>query len=77
MSGVQPLRYPLGATVATQGHVYMLGRRKVMAMDSGLFPQLQAFHPDRPWWPLYPIGRVSARALRPLPMVYFHGETPR
>jgi hypothetical protein len=43
---------------------------KVMAMESGPFPEIRVMDDSRPW-PLTLVGRVDAASLKPLPMVYF------
>jgi hypothetical protein len=55
---------------AKQGHTYEWNGLKVMAMESGPFPEIRVMDDSRPW-PLTLVGRVDAASLRPLPMVYF------
>jgi hypothetical protein len=61
-------------TEVKQGHTYMLGKQKVMAMDNGPNPLVYAVTGDV--WPLRYLYRVNAEKLRPLPMVYFGGVVP-
>ncbi len=62
-------------TEAKQGHRYKLGGIEVLAMENGKKPMVHKInHAD--FWPLSTWGRVDAKYLTPLPMVYFHGETP-
>lgn len=63
-------------TEAKQGHRYQWGRIEVMAMENGAFPVVHKITPGA-LWPLSYIGRVDAQSLKPLPMAYFHGETPK
>ena len=63
-------------TEAKQGHRYLFGRTEVMAMENGPFPVVHRITPGD-LWPLSYIGRVNAESLKPLPMAYFHGETPK
>lgn len=55
---------------AKQGHTYEWNGFKVMAMESGPFPEIRVMDDSRPW-PLTFVGRVDAESLKPLPMVYF------
>jgi hypothetical protein len=55
---------------ASQGSIYEWNGLKVMAMESGPFPEIRVMDDSRPW-PLTFVGRVDAASLRPLPMVYF------
>jgi len=63
------------AATAQQGHRYELGDKPVLAMQSGHVVIVREINPDD----AYPLGRsltVKASWLKPLPMVYFHGQTP-
>jgi len=55
---------------AKQGHTYEWNGLKVMAMESGPFPEVRVMDHERPW-PLTVVGRVDATSLTPLPMAYF------
>jgi DMSO/TMAO reductase YedYZ molybdopterin-dependent catalytic subunit len=55
---------------AKQGHTYEWNGLKVMAMESGPFPEIRVMDHERPW-PLTVVGRVDATSLTPLPMAYF------
>jgi hypothetical protein len=55
---------------AQQGHTYEWNGLKVMAMESGPFPEVRVMDHERPW-PLTVVGRVDATSLTPLPMAYF------
>lgn len=61
---------------AKQGHRYQLAHIEVIAMGNGAFPEVQVLDYSQPW-PLRYLGRVNAEALTPLPMAYYHGETPK
>lgn len=61
---------------AKQGHRYQLVHLEVIAMENGAFPEVQVLDYSQPW-PLRYLGRVNAEALTPLPMAYYHGETPK
>lgn len=61
---------------ATQGHTYMLNGMKVMALESGTRALVARVDPKE-LWPLQQRCVVDANALRPLPMVYFGGQTPQ
>ena len=63
-------------TEAKQGHRYQWNGTEVMAMENGAFPVVHKITPGA-LWPLTYIGRVNAAVLKPLPMAYFHGETPK
>jgi hypothetical protein len=62
-------------TDARQGHTYEWNSIKVMAMENGPYPEVQAVR-DSLVWPLQYLGRVDAQALKPLPMTYFGGVAP-
>jgi hypothetical protein len=55
---------------AQQGHIYEWNSMKVIAMESGPYPEVRIVDHTRPW-PLTFVGRVDAASLKPLPMVYF------
>lgn len=64
------------AAYAKQGHRYQLGDLQVLAMESGVVVSVREIDPGEP----YPLGKsivVKASWLRPLPMAYFCGETPK
>lgn len=61
---------------ATQGHVYGWLNEKVLALDSGPTPTVAIIDPVVGWLQHLRF-RVYASDLTPLPMVYFHGQTPR
>lgn len=65
------------ARKATQGHAYMLGDKKVLAMESGVFVRVAEIHEDDEQWPLGRGFRAWSAQLKPAPMRYFHGQTPR
>lgn len=59
---------------ATQCHRYRHGDVDVLALENGTSVLVAVLESGNPW-----LGRrYQARAewLEPLPMVYFHGETP-
>jgi len=68
-------------TRATQGHRYRLlcdlfEGRDVLCLVGGSMARVAVIDEGAPW----PLGRafiVSASSLQPMPMRYFHGETPR
>lgn len=60
---------------AQQGHRYSLGATDVLALSSGPRPRVARIIPDQ-FWPLSHPFNVDAEDLKPLPMVYFHGQTP-
>ena len=62
-------------TEARQGHTYMIGRLKVMAMENGPTPLVYAVDYTKPW-PLRYLYRVNAESLKPCPMVYYGGQVP-
>lgn len=59
-----------------QGHRYRdLNGNDVLALESGKVVPVRRIEPGNPW-----LGhKYEARAswLTPLPMVYFHGDTPK
>ncbi len=64
------------AHIARQGHRYELGDKQVLAMGSGVVIVVREIDQRE----AYPLGLpivVKASWLKPLPMVYFHGEIPR
>jgi len=61
--------------IAKQGHTYMLGNQKVMAMESGKTPMVHAIDHNSPW-PLRRLYRVNAESLTPCAMVCFGGVVP-
>lgn len=61
---------------ATQGHVYLHDGRKVLALESGINVTVAEVVDDE-HWTLRSHYVCNANALRPLPMRYFHVETPR
>lgn len=63
-------------TEAKQGHRYEWSGAEVLAMENGQFPVIQRITRTAVW-PLSYVGRVDAKSLKPLPMAYFHGETPK
>ena len=63
------------ATVAQQGHKYQLGKKPVLAMQSGVVVEVREIDHDE----AYPLGvpiTVKASWLKPLPMRYFGGDVP-
>ena len=63
------------AAYAKQGHRYEMGDRHVLSMESGHVVEVRPIDHAEP----YPLGAailVKASWLKPLPMVYFHGEVP-
>lgn len=68
-------------TRATQGHRYRLDAAlfdgsEVLCLSGGAWARVAVIDERAPW----PLGRpflVSASSLQPMPMRYFHGETPR
>lgn len=64
------------AQTAQQGHRYLLGERSVMAMESGHVVIVRPILDEEPY-PLGPPMTVKASWLRPEPMKYFAGETPK
>ena len=61
---------------AQQGHRYAMLGDHVLAMQSGPVVTVRKIDQSEP----YPLGaavRVNASLLKPLPMVYFHGEIPK
>lgn len=60
---------------AKQGHTYSHAGQRVLALQSGASVQVAVIEPGEPWIGL----KYNAKAewLEPLPMVYFHGETPQ
>jgi hypothetical protein len=61
---------------AQQGHKYQFGGMTVIAMQSGSVVEVRELDHTQ----AYPVGKavsVEATWLRPLPMSYFHGETPQ
>lgn len=59
---------------AQQGHKYLWRGWEVLAMSAGPFPRVAYLYDSPPW--TSPSFEVSAADLVPLPMVYFHGQTP-
>ena len=60
---------------AKQGHVYRLGEQEVISMENGIVVRVRELNRAE----AYPLGKewtVKASWLQPLPMVYFHQETP-
>lgn len=73
------MSHPL--TRATQGHRYRLlcdlfEGREVLCLVGGSIARVAVIDERKPW-PLGSVFIVSASSLHPLPMRYFHGETPR
>lgn len=60
-------------TDARQGHAYMHMGRRVISLESGEVVRVAEVR--SPW--LGEPYRVRASWLKPMPMVYFHGEVPR
>jgi hypothetical protein len=60
-------------TEAKQGHLYQHGGIRVLALESGNSVRVA---PIEELW-IGPGYTVKAEWLKPLPMVYFHGEVPR
>lgn len=63
------------AEIAQQGHKYALGEQEVIALQTGYVVSVRPII-DEP----YPLGSkitVKASWLKPLPMKYFHGQTPK
>lgn len=60
---------------ATQGHVYQHGDQKVLSLESGRVVTVAIIRPGEPWFTSK--YTVNAAWLTPLPMAYFHGQTPR
>lgn len=59
---------------ATQVHRYRHGDVDVLALENGSTVLVAVLEPGNPW-----LGRryqAHADDLEPLPMAYFHGETP-
>lgn len=63
------------AAKAHQGHLYKYGESKVIAMQSGVVVEVREVNDDEPC-PLGKASTVKASWLTPLPMRYYHGETP-
>ena len=64
------------AAIAQQGHKYQLGKKPVLAMQTGLVVEVREIDANE----AYPLGSpitVKASWLTPLPMKYFHGEAPK
>ena len=64
------------AAKAQQGHRYKYGTKCVMAMESGVVVEVREIDQSD----VCPLGMrftVKASWLRPSPMAYFHGETPK
>lgn len=65
-----------------QGHRYTDGNREFLAMENTYpyggqqFTNVCQIDRSLPY-PLRPVERVSVRNLRPMPMAYFHGATPK
>lgn len=66
----------IGAEIARQGHVYLHQDRRVLALQTGKIVTVAEIHDDDETWPLRSHFVCNANALRPLPMRYFHGQTP-
>lgn len=62
-------------TIAQQGHVYDYYGARVLALATGEAVEVGELQAGQPWF----VSRyqVNAAALKPLPMNYFHGATPR
>jgi hypothetical protein len=65
------------AANAQQGHRYRLHGREVLALSGGSEMVKVAHINTKDPWPLGSPFKVLADRLRPLPMRYFHGETPK
>lgn len=67
----------VGAEIARQGHVYLHQDRRVLALQTGKIVTVAEIKEGDEAWPLQSHYVCNANALRPLPMRYFHGQTPR
>lgn len=64
------------AHVARQGHRYLwCGVDEVLALENGAHVRVAVLEQGQPW--LGAQYDVDAADLTPLPMTYFHGETPK
>lgn len=68
-------------TRATQGHRYRIcagvfDGAEVLCLAGGELARVAPIDERQPW-PLGSVILISASGLQPLPMRYFHGETPR
>lgn len=61
---------------AKQGHLYMHDHKKVLALETGFNVKVAEVVEDDECWPVRSHYVCNANALRPLPMRYFHGQTP-
>lgn len=61
---------------AKQGHVYQHGEKRVLALESGRRVRVAEIVESDEFWPVRSHYECNATALRPLPMRYFHGQTP-
>lgn len=61
---------------AKQGHTYMLNGVKVLAIESGDVVKVCEID-EQKQWPLLEAATVNSDQLTPLPMTYFHGDTPK
>lgn len=59
---------------AQQGHRYRWRGVDVLALESGQDVRIAEIVPGQPW--LGPRVAAYAFELEPLPMAYFHGQTP-
>lgn len=60
---------------ATQGHTYNMRGKKVLALESGKVVRVAIVEAGQPW-----LGKrmtVNSSWLKPIPMAYFHGDTPK
>lgn len=61
---------------AQQGHLYQFHQARVLAMQTGTgLVRVRVLTNDG--WGLSDVKRVNADKLTPLPMRYFHGQTPK
>ena len=68
-------------TSATQGHRYRIragvfSGAEVLCLAGGELARVAPIDERQPW-PLGSTVLISASSLQPMPMRYFHGETPR
>lgn len=61
---------------ATQGHLYLHGEAKVIALESGASPEVRQIDTEAPLC-MGPKYTVRAEWLTPAPMKYFRGEVPK
>lgn len=62
--------------IAQQGHLYQFHQARVLAMQSGsCLVRVRMLIEDG--WGLSDVKRVNSDKLTPLPMRYFHGQTPK